>query len=296
MDDHAAELADGKLVFAGPDRRVFLNGLLTSDVLALKAGESQEACVLTPKGRLVARLALCDRGEDMLALCRPESLGALKAALGKSIMLSETTMTDAGESLRCLFAAGPGAASALRDAVGRRPSATRVFDYPFLGAGGKAVLAEPKAFDELAAALKARGVAWMSPETLETLRVEAGEPVVGVDLDAEAYPLEAGLERALSFTKGCYLGQETTARMKNLGRPNRALAGLKLERRVRPGATALSGTEPVGRLTSVVDSPRLGVPLGLALLRAESAAPGTRLEVDDGGLKVPAVVIKLPLK
>ncbi len=131
------------------------------------------------------------------------------------------------------------------------------------------------------------------PETdAEVLRVESGRPRYGVDLDDSVIPQEAGLnERAVSFTKGCYVGQETVARLFYKGKPNRHLRGLRLSGPADPGVALRLGEREVGTLTSSVVSPTLG-PIGLALVRRE-APPGAELELA-GDDEVTATVVELP--
>jgi tRNA-modifying protein YgfZ len=127
---------------------------------------------------------------------------------------------------------------------------------------------------------------------LEVLRVEAGRPRYGLDLDDSVIPQEAGLnERAVSFTKGCYVGQETVARLHYRGKPNRHLRGLQLSAPAEPGAEIRLGEKLVGRLGSVVESPRHG-PIALALVRRE-AAPGDVVTVAG---QAPAKLIQLPFQ
>ena len=122
----------------------------------------------------------------------------------------------------------------------------------------------------------------------ECLRVEHGRPRYGVDLDDSVIPQEAGLnERAVSFTKGCYVGQETVARLYYRGKPNRRLLGLKLDAPAQPGSELRLGEKVVGRLGSSVVSPDLG-PIGLALVRRE-AAPGDAVTVGETSAEVVAL-------
>jgi tRNA-modifying protein YgfZ len=122
-------------------------------------------------------------------------------------------------------------------------------------------------------------------------RVESGRPRYGIELDDTVIPQEAGLnERAVSFDKGCYVGQETVARLYFRGKPNRHLRGLVLSGSAAPGDVLRLGEREVGRLGSVVESPRLG-PIGLALVRRE-ATPGDALAVGDDGVR--AEVVALP--
>jgi folate-binding protein YgfZ len=127
----------------------------------------------------------------------------------------------------------------------------------------------------------------------EIVRVEHGRPRWGVDLDESVIPQEAALnERAVSFTKGCYVGQETVARLYYRGKPNRHLRGLRLSAAAETGAVLRLGEKEVGRLGSVVVSPRLG-PIALAIVRRE-AAPGDTLVVGDG--EATAEVVEVPFE
>jgi tRNA-modifying protein YgfZ len=163
------------------------------------------------------------------------------------------------------------------------------------------VLCEAPALDAVRAALVDAGAVAVGEAAAEIVRVERGRPRYGVDMDTSVIPQEAGLnERAVSFTKGCYVGQETVARLHWKGKPNRHLRGLRLSVPAagggRPSPPAVSGEElrlgerPVGRLGSVVESPRLGA-VGLALVRRE-AAPGDTLAVGTHGVN--ATLVELP--
>ena len=141
----------------------------------------------------------------------------------------------------------------------------------------------------LAAALTARGAQPVPEAAAEILRVERGRPRYGVDLDDATIPQEAALnERAVSFTKGCYVGQETVARLFYKGKPNRHLRGLRLSAPVASGTELTLDGKVVGRLGSVVDSPAHG-PIGLALVRRE-AEPGATLAAGEAT----ATVAELP--
>jgi folate-binding protein YgfZ len=143
----------------------------------------------------------------------------------------------------------------------------------------------------LSAALHARGAPAVSEQAAECLRVERGRPRYGIDLDDSVIPQEAGLnERAVSFTKGCYVGQETVARLHYKGKPNRHLRGLRLSEPAASGDELLLGERPVGHVGSTVLSPRLG-PIALALVRRE-AEPGDAISVGEHGTS--AVVLALP--
>ncbi len=145
--------------------------------------------------------------------------------------------------------------------------------------------------DTLRSSLERRGAVPVPETTLECLRVERGRPRYGMDLDETVIPQEAGLnERAVSFTKGCYVGQETVARLHYRGKPNRHLRGVRLPAGAERGAELRLEDRVVGTLTTVVESPEHGT-IGLALVRRE-APPGTFVAVDPPGER--AEVVELP--
>ena len=141
------------------------------------------------------------------------------------------------------------------------------------------------------AALSEAGAVEVSPEAVEIVRVESGVPRFGVEMDTATMPAEAAIvDDAVSFTKGCYIGQETVARLHYKGKPNRHLRGLRLSGAAAPGASLRLGEKEVGTLGGSVVSPALG-PIGLAIVRRE-AEPGARLLVGEDG--VTAEVVALP--
>jgi folate-binding protein YgfZ len=143
----------------------------------------------------------------------------------------------------------------------------------------------------LRGALLAAGAVEVTPAAAEILRVESGAPRFGVEMGTATMPAEAGIvEGAVSFTKGCYIGQETVARLHYKGRPNRHLRGLRLSAPAESGAALRLGEKEVGRLGGSVVSPAFG-PIGLAILRRE-AEPGAELAVGEDG--VTAQVVDLP--
>jgi folate-binding protein YgfZ len=154
---------------------------------------------------------------------------------------------------------------------------------------GVDVICDSADTERVKAALIDDGAVEIDEAQADVLRVEHGRPRYGVDLDDSVIPQEAGLnDRAVSFTKGCYVGQETVARLHWRGKPNRHLRGLRLGEQVQPGTELRLGEREVGRITSVAASPRFGT-VGLALVRRE-AQPGDVL--DAGGVR--AEVVDLP--
>jgi folate-binding protein YgfZ len=296
----------GKLALSGPDAVNFLNGQVTNELAALRAGEGRYAAFLTHKGKMLGdlRVLAVDGGpasepSELLLDTERTALQALfdmirRSKVGYDVQLHKRTLE------RALFSLiGPNAAAVAATETGladvehaNRPAQI----------GGREVLlirtAQPAGVDVLCDAGDASAV-WdalvlagarpVGEDAAEILRVEAGRPRFGVDLDETVIPQEAGLnERAVSFTKGCYVGQETVARLHYRGKPNRHLRGLRLSESTAPGAELRLGERLAGVLSSSVRSPVLG-PIGLALLRRE-AEPGMTVAAD-GGV---GTVVELP--
>jgi folate-binding protein YgfZ len=298
----------GKLALSGDDRAEFLGGQVTNDVGALTAGTGCEAAFLTHKGRMLGEMRILETGDELLLDTDRASLQALfdllrRGAIGYAVELHKRTVQ------RSLFAlVGPAADDVLRAAGADLPDqaehahvAATVAGHPVRvvrTAFGADVLADAEAGDTepVRAALVAAGAVPAPEEAADIVRVRAGRPRFDVDLDDATIPQEAGLnDRLVSFTKGCYVGQETVARLFYKGKPNRHLRGLALEAADAPGTPVhlppaedgAPGRE-IGRLGTVVEDPVAG-PRALALLRRE-AEPGDVVLVGDGR----ATVVALP--
>ncbi|HTI33481.1 MAG TPA: glycine cleavage T C-terminal barrel domain-containing protein [Miltoncostaea sp.] len=245
----------------GPDAASFLHGLLSNDLAGLAPGGSAEALLLDAKGHVQAAIGVHRDDADAFTLVVAAGDGDAVAAALERYHFSED-----------LELLGPEAAWALTVAGMAPPPGPSV---PGLLPGTVRVVV-----DDPAAAGAALDGVQAPPEALEMARVAAGVARVGVDTGPSTLVQEAALEdRAVSFTKGCYLGQETVARLQFRGRANRALRGLVLEAPPEPGAPVTAGGREVGRVTSVARTPDLGA-IGLAILRRE-VAPGD--EVEAGG-------------
>jgi len=286
----------GKIVFRGEDRAEFLQGLVSCDVSALGPGQGGPGCLLTPKGKLAADFWLVNRGADFLAWASPASAESLQHSLSKYLALSATRMEELSGSWTGLYLMGPKALEALGSALGAPCGAAQsgfaeaaldglrlgIFHYPRLHPQGYVLLAGGGAQEPLLGALKKAGVLCSltaSREALEMIRVERAAGLYGVDMSTEHFPYEAGLEEAVCLSKGCYLGQEFMARIKNFGHVNRRLVRLKIKGEVPVGAPVFSGCQEVGRITSCGPSIRFGDFLGLAMLPVKTFDSGGPLEV-----------------
>jgi folate-binding protein YgfZ len=283
----------GKLALSGTEAKVFIQGQVTNDVEALSPGSGCYAAFLTPKGKMLGDVRILDAGDELLLDTERGALQSLfnmirRFSVGYDVQLHKRTLERALVSLigpaqfldvppaehsHAIAAIGDIAVRAIRTDVG--------ID----------LLCETGDAAGLRDALQSEaGVVPISEEAAEILRVENGRPRYGKDLDDTVIPQEAGLnERAVSFTKGCYVGQETVARLHYRGHPNRHLRGLRLSEPTVSGHEVTSGDRVVGRVTSSVVSPRLG-PIALALVRRQ-APPGSEVHVGEG---IAAEVVELP--
>jgi tRNA-modifying protein YgfZ len=281
----------------GPDGTEYLQGQLTNDVEAVAVGEGQYAALLDRKGHLQADIRLIRVGETAILL--DTEPGTKDAALRHLTMYSigrDVQVGDATAERGAVSLIGPRAAEIAGTAplpeFANEATAVAGIDVVAVGTRDGIDLLLPLAERERAvAALVEAGAVEVSPEAAEIVRVESGTPRFGAEMDAGTMPAEAGIvEDAVSFTKGCYIGQETVARLHYKGKPNRHLRGLRLSGAAAPGAALRLGEKEVGTLGGAVVSPALG-PIGLAIVRRE-AEPGTSLTVGEDG--VTAEVVALP--
>ncbi|HEX8101172.1 MAG TPA: glycine cleavage T C-terminal barrel domain-containing protein [Solirubrobacteraceae bacterium] len=291
----------GKLAVTGGEAKAFLQGQVTNDVEGLTPGTGCYAAFLTHKGKMLGDLRILDAGDEILLDCERPALQGLfnllrRATLGRDAELHKRTLQRGllsliGPRARALAGAEPAGLPEAEDAHAAAELAGRPVRLIATDAGGVDVLCLADDTPAIVAALREAGATPVSEAAAEIVRVERGRPRYGAELDDSVIPQEAGLnERAVSFTKGCYVGQETVARLHYRGKPNRHLRGLRLSGPAEPGEELRLGEKVVGRLATVVDSPARG-PLALALVRRE-AAPGDTLAVGAGDVR--AEVVDLP--
>lgn len=290
----------GKLALLGPEARTALNGLVTNDVEALVPGAGLYAAVLTPKGKMVGDLRVLDRGGELLLDTERVALQAVfdivrHGLVGFDAQLDKRTLQRGllsliGPRSRAVCGVPDLPAAEHSSAAGNIAGHDVVLVATDLGVD---VICDAEATDAVRDALLAAGATAVGEDDAEVVRVESGRPRYGIDVDDSVIPQEAGLnDRAVSFTKGCYIGQETVARLFYRGKPNRHLRGLRLPATAAPGAALYAGERQVGTLTSVAHSPRLG-DVGLAIIRRE-VEPGASVTVGDDGAT--AQVVELPFR
>ncbi|HET9154254.1 MAG TPA: glycine cleavage T C-terminal barrel domain-containing protein [Solirubrobacterales bacterium] len=290
----------GKLLVSGAEAAEYLQGQLTSDVEAIEPGDGAYAALLDRKGHLQGDMRVLRPGEgpDLLLDTEPEALEAVRRHLGMYKIGREVDVVDVSAERAILSLIGPRAVEIAGSAALPENACeeTTIAGTAVLAVGtaeGIDLIFAAEARERVGDALLSAGAAEVSPEAVEILRIEAGRPRFGAEMGTETMPAEAGIvERAVSFTKGCYIGQETVARLHYKGKPNRHLRGLRLSggRGAQPGDPVLLGEKEVGRLGSAGVSPAFG-PIGLAILRRE-AEPGATVAVGEDG--VTAEVVALP--
>lgn len=287
----------GKLALTGGQAKEFLAGQVTNDIEALEPGTGCYAAFLTHKGKMRGDLRVLDLGDELWLDTEREALQALfdmirRFKIGFDVELHKRTLERGLLSL-----VGPDARRVARaeelpvaEHSSMRARRGGVDVVIVATVDGVDLICAAADVDALRAWLESEGAVPVSPAADDVLRVEAGRPRFGVDIDDTTIPQEAGLnERAVSFTKGCYVGQETVARLFYKGKPNRHLRGLQLAGPAAPGDPLRLGEREVGRVGTVVDSPDFG-PIALAMVRRE-AEPGATVDVGDGGR---ATVVELP--
>ncbi len=298
--------ATGHLTVRGADAESFLQGVLSQDVKGLAPGRHALSFLLTPKGAIVAilRVLRLSAGDFLASADAPAAAKAV-ATLLRYVVSEDVSVRDASADFAMLALRGARAldiADAVHAGTGGLVEAGRFISSGDTfairsgepGLDGVDLLVPRARAAEAKAALAARGALAIGADVAQGLRVEAGIPRCGKDLEETSLGPESRLEAmAVSYTKGCFVGQETIARLKTYGQVNRLLVGLTFEGEpAKEGDAIVVDGKDVGRVTTVAaPAPRLGRPAALALLRREHVAPGTRVVAGSA----PAVVASLPL-
>ena len=299
-----------QIAVAGPDRAAFLQGLLTNDIPSLAAGRGCYAAWLTPQGRMLIDLHVLESGDMILLDVPAGEVEQAAARLEQFHFTEDVQIASLAGSLRAVWLHGPRAPQVLEElAPGRgrfaawtdhqnarieiAGASVAIARIDQLGVPGYAIYADAQHEAALTNALAAAGAVPAMPATLEAARIEAGYPIFGIDMTTDTIPLEAGIEdRAISLTKGCYVGQEVIIRVlhRGHGRVARKLVGLRVDGAVpRRGAPIVTGDREIGFVTSAAHSARLGA-IALGYVHRDFLEPGTAVDVDTGAARSGAVV------
>ena len=312
-----------QIAVAGADRATYLQGLLTNDIQALKPGGGCYAAWLSAHGRMLTDMHVL-QSEAMILLDVPaEQAAATIARLDQFLFSEDVRLESLEESMTSVWLHGPEAAAVLGRVVSGSSTAdvvsgfsrtsdvesgfsrtnlltwsdyqhhTATFDgaplsvarIDQLGVPGFCVFLARGSEERFTAAAVAHGARVVSSDAINAARIEAGYPVFGADMTDDTIPLEAGIEeRAISFTKGCFVGQEVVIRVlhRGGGRVARRLVGLKLASPANPGSKVSAGGKDgkdIGVITSAATSPTLG-PIALGYVHRDFTAAGTNVEVN----------------
>ena len=325
--------SEGRLEIRGPDRVTWLQGLVTNDVAALVPGEGCYAAYLTAQGRMISDLRVLAFDGRFLVDVPRVAVETVRARFDQFIIMEDVTVTDVTAAVARLAVHGPGAANTLalvlgvagRDgqaALAKRLASLHEhghisLDWPAAGSPAAVVIASSRELGErgfdlyvgaeqapaLGAALITAGATPAGESAFETLRVEAGRPRFGQDMDSETIPLEAGIEsRAISDSKGCYVGQEIIVRVRDRGRGRvaRRLVGLMPvtsdaeNGQLAPDDALVAAGRRVGHLTSVTFSPAMSRTIALGYVHRDHAEAGSRVDAGDSNTPRTLVVTPLP--
>ena len=308
----------GLIRVLGGDSQRFLNAMLSNNTADLQPGMGCYATFLNPKGHMVTDLVVYAEEESYLLEVEPHIISTFLEAIDFFVISEDVTFVDETGKRAALGVQGSHACDALLALTGQESlrslapygsQSCRIADCDvwvanrgYTLAPGYLLVAEPAAAEAVWTAIRAleqrdgfQGCA-VGLQALDTLRIESGKPLFGVDMTEATIPLEANLLDAISYTKGCYVGQEVIARIDARGHVNRQLVGLLLGETELPaaGARLFSPDREVGWITSAAQSPAMRQTIALAYVRREFLEPGTTLQVRTDAGDVPSTVTALP--
>ena len=298
----------GKVRATGSDRLRFIGGMVTNRVEGLEAGVGNHASLTDAKGHTLLDLWVHHREAFLMLETDPGLQEKLCTSLDKYLIADNVVLTDVTDEWAILGIQGPGSGDLLDRVIGESGKGLAEHHHRKVDIDGMQAILTARSFtgepgfdlwvdvDKSQAfweALIQAGGQPVGTEALELLRVEAGLPHYGKDVDEQVTPLEAGLSDTVDFEKGCYIGQETIAKMHYRGKPRRYLVGLQVdgERVPEEGDMAQVDEKDVGYVTSSIYSSSLGQVIALASLRRGFEEPGQQVVLRSGGN---AQVVALP--
>jgi glycine cleavage system T protein len=300
--------------FTGADRAEYLNGMVSNDVQSLNPGTGTYAAILNVQGKILADVRLFCVEEYFLMDLPGARKDEILDHLNRHLVADEVEIEDLAERSGMISIQGPTAAALLRALITQdlpaRPLGHSRFDLAdheirivratHTGEDGYDLIAPagelPAVASLIEKAFETSPSLWIGTEAQEILRLEAGIPRYGIDMDADNLFLETGLESHVSFQKGCYLGQEVVERIRSRGHVNRKLAGVVFEGSspVARGDRLYAGEKESGQVTSSVMSPQLSAPIALAYVHRDFWSPGTPVTCREGEKSVQGKIVALP--
>jgi folate-binding protein YgfZ len=302
------------ITLTGNDRQTFLNNFCTNDLKRLSPDRNCEAFFCNVKGKIVGHGLITRRDTELVIIGPPGQGAILVNHLDRYVIREDVALRNTTAERSYVLLAGDGAARGMAAALAPSAEVAALLQDPTINIAGKLVdipvrwirwnllgevfcgliEVQPSDVTSVTQAIADRNIQLVDRVAFDTLRIEAGTPLFGIDFDDCNFPQEVNRdEQAISFTKGCYLGQETVARIDALGHVNQKIVGVVFSANdVPPTGTKLvqSGAN-VGRVSSAIFSPALDRPLALAMVRRDHDAIGSKFESAVG----PCEVIALPI-
>jgi aminomethyltransferase len=305
----------GKLRLSGKEHVKFLQGMVTNDINKLEEGKGLYAAFLTPKGRMISDTKLYCESESLLLELEPGLNEKVKDLLVKYRLSYKANIEDITESFCLVSIHGPNSRRLIQKTL--NAEIPELIEYEFLikeindsqtmiaranrtGQEGYDIFVPADGLRPLWKSLIENGkefqIKAVGLDAMEILRIEAAVPRYGIDMDENTIPLEAGLEHAINYEKGCYVGQEVVARIKWRGHVNWCLSGFEIEGDDLPvkGDKIREGQREIGYVTSSAFSPTLKKIIALGYIRREFIEPGTKVIVNTGNENKSAEVVKTP--
>ncbi len=299
-----------RLCVTGADRVKFLHGQVTNNVKDLQPGQGCYAALVSARGKIQSDLRIYILENEILLDFEPGLAGTVQSRLEKHIIAEDVQVADVSAQYGLWRVQGPKAVDVISKLPwkfvipGHTPAVASLAE-PALGElyltaepGGFGIYAPTAAMPAIGEGLKKTGAPLCGWQALETARIEAGIPRFGADMDeTNLAPEVLGVE-AISYSKGCYIGQEVIARIRTYGQVARSLRGLLLPDNLPAvparGDKLLLVDKEVGYVTSATFSPRMKTNIALACIRREANSPGTELRLQTSAAKIPALVVDLP--
>lgn len=268
--------ARGRISVSGSEAVMFLNGLITNDLKSLEENRWMPAAFPNVQGRLLAAVRVLRRANDILLDTEESTREKVLKIIERFTFAGDFKVKDLTDESALISVQGRGASELFYEGVTTVPATHTAED-------GFDLVIEAKSKANLWQSLVEQGATPVSEEVAEILRIEAGIARYGIDMDETNVVTETNLDDAISYTKGCYLGQEIIIRIKHRGHVAKKLTGLKFEANptIEPGAVIKTADDKeIGRVTSATFSPKSGTTVGLGYVRYEYLNPGTPVVVN----------------
>lgn len=297
----------GKIHVAGKDRVSFLHRMLTNDIQSLKPGQGCYSCLLTSQAKIITDMNVLIFENHVLISVESDYLAKTVQTLEKFIIADDVTLKNVTDEITAFAVFGNNSESTLSELIKNSELPNRHFDHttvlfnqkpieavriPFYGTRGWVLLVPSKEKESIWKSLlvigKSKSVFPINQELKETLRIEGGIPACGIDFTEENLLLETGLEsRAVSFTKGCYPGQEIVARMDSRGKFAKKLARIVIDSDIvpKPGEILTKDGKEIGKITSAVFSPKFQKPIALGYIARDYFKKEEVLQITIGAQK-----------